>query len=211
MSVLPACMCTCMFLIPKEVTTGCQVPWNWSYRCSRATMWVLRLRLGPSAGVMWAHPVPAEHLSSSEEQSLTSLMCISVTADVWSAESWGCCFLSAVVHWCSGCCLWWVLSTWQCCSLSSLAFPGAAFQRDSLYLWISVPGAAFQRYTLCISGFELYISDMRGYGCNLRFVCPFILVLFYMCLWTFDAPQVSKASSSTSVVYIVSGRPASGT
>lgn len=26
-----------------------------------------------------------------------------------------------------------------------------------------------------------------------------------MCLWTFDASQVSKASLSTSVVYIVSG------
>ena len=33
--------------VPTEVRRGCQIPWNWSYGCLLATMWVLGIEPGP--------------------------------------------------------------------------------------------------------------------------------------------------------------------
>lgn len=35
-------------LVPVEARRGCCTPWNWSYRCLWATLWVLELKLGSS-------------------------------------------------------------------------------------------------------------------------------------------------------------------
>ena len=45
--VLPVCvLCMHTICVPKEARKGHRVTWNWSYRCSWAAMWVLKVNLG---------------------------------------------------------------------------------------------------------------------------------------------------------------------